>query len=79
MKKEKYELAIKMYNLSNTFIANCQNVASDEVFPIRIAIFLNIALAYQKLDDQFEARKAVRILLIDIVQNSNYNYIILIL
>ncbi|KAJ6647718.1 FK506-binding protein 59 [Pseudolycoriella hygida] len=55
LKDEKYSLAIKMYEKSNTFLSNCSN---DESKTLKVAVFLNIALCYSKLDDNFEIKKA---------------------
>lgn len=56
LKDEKFSLAIKMYEKSNSFLSNCSN---DESKTLKAAVFLNIALCYSKLDDHFEVKKAV--------------------
>lgn len=56
LKDEKFTLAIKMYEKSNSFLSNCSN---DESKTLKVAVFLNIALCYSKLDDNFEVKKAV--------------------
>lgn len=55
-RKELYELAIKMYNKSNSYLSNCTNEESQQ---IKVAVFLNIALCYQKLDDHTNVKSAV--------------------
>lgn len=53
--KDKYELAIKIYKKSNSFLSNCNN---DESQKLKAAVFLNIALCYQKMNDQFEVKNS---------------------
>lgn len=58
-RQELYELAIKMYNKSNSFLSSCTNEESQQ---IKVAVFLNIALCYQKLNDHTNVKSAVRII-----------------
>lgn len=58
LKDEKFALAIKMYEKSNSFLSNCSN---DESKTLKAAVFLNIALCYSKLEDHFEVKKAVSV------------------
>lgn len=52
----KLGLAIKMYEKSNSYLSNCSN--TDEAKPVQIAVYLNMALAYQKQNDFYEAKTA---------------------
>lgn len=56
LKKEKYQLAIKLYEKSNSYLSNCSDEESQK---LKAAVFSNIALCHLKLNNTVEVKKAV--------------------
>ncbi|XP_055682652.1 FK506-binding protein 59 isoform X2 [Lutzomyia longipalpis] len=55
IKEEKYQVAIKMFKLSNDCLSNCNEDAANT---LKTAVFLNKALCYQKLGEPYEVKQA---------------------